>query len=80
MYDKYSLVNRLPAANVNIPKHKGIIVSANTAALLSFNFYSDLGVTMTAGFTFSAGTSILPIQPHSLSASLPAGVTAFYLN
>lgn len=80
MYDKYFLVNRLPAVNVAIPKHKGIIVSANTAAQLSFNFYSEIGVTMTAGFTFSAGTSILPIQPQSLAAAVPAGVTAFYLN
>ena len=80
MYDKYLLVNQLPAVNTNIPKHKGILVSANTATLLSFNFWSVGGTTMTAGLTFSAGTSILPIQPQSLAVSLPAGVTAFYLN
>jgi len=82
MYDKYFSVNTLPGVNVPIPKHKGILVSTNAAATITFIFGTNPGVggTMSAGLTFSAGTSILPIQPYALGATLASGVTAFYIN
>lgn len=80
MYDKYFLLNTLPGVNVQIPKHKGILVSTNAAATVNFVFLSTMGTTLSAGLTFSSGTSILPIQPYALGATLGSGVTAFYIN
>lgn len=80
MYDKYSRLNTLPAAGTAVPKHKGILVSANASATVSFQFATVSGSTVAAGLTFSAGTSLLPVQVYALNTSLPAGVTAFYVN
>lgn len=80
MYDKYTSINPLPAAGTKMPKHKGILISAQDAATVRFQYENASGVTFTAGITFSSGTSVLPIEVFALNTALPTGVTAFYLN
>lgn len=78
MYDKYLQANPI-TANSKIPKHKGILISANAPTSITFNMFNASGGTLSTGLTFAAGQSILPISLHSI-VSFPAGVTAFYLN
>lgn len=80
MYDKYFLVNRLTTGTV-LPKHKGLLIGGATAGGTKFtaNFVSSGGVTMSATFDISQSPYILPIQVYSVG-TLPAGLTAYYLN
>lgn len=78
MYDKYFQANPITTGS-KIPKHKGILISANASTNISLNLVNVNGNTFAAGITFAAGPTIFPMQVHSIS-TIPAGVTAFYLN
>jgi len=80
MYDKYNSLTPLPAAGTRIPKHKGILISSDSNGFVRFNYLNVTGNTFTTGLTLSSGISILPVEVHSLNTSLPAGVTAYYIN
>jgi hypothetical protein len=80
MYDKYNSLTPLPAAGTKLPKHKGILISAQDASTVRFQYMNASGTTFTTGITFSSGSSVLPIEIYALNTSLPTGVTGFYLN
>jgi hypothetical protein len=82
MYDQYLTVTPISIDGTAIPKNKGILVNNGTAGNVAVNFYfrNKTGNTFQVGLTFATGNNILPIQPYGIPASLPAGVTAFYLN
>jgi len=78
MYDKYQNANKI-TVNAKIPKHKGILITANADAHIPLSVYIGDGSTLSAGLTFAAGTTILPMEVYSIT-SFPAGTTGFYLN
>ena len=78
MYDKYFQANPITTGS-KIPKHKGILVSAHIATNVPLNLVTAAGNTFSAGITFAAVPTIFPMQVHSI-ATIPAGVTAYYLN
>jgi|688.fasta_scaffold1498703_2 hypothetical protein len=78
MYDKYFQADIITTGS-KIPKHKGILVSANAAVNFPLNLVTSAGRTFSAGITFAAGPTFFPMQVHSV-ASIPSGVTAYYLN
>ena len=82
MYDQYLIVNGITQDGTSIPKNKGILINNGTTGNLAVNFYfrNKAGTTFQVGLTFTPGNTILPIQPYGLPASLPSGVTAFFLN
>jgi hypothetical protein len=80
MYDKYNSLTPLPAAGTRIPKHKGILISSHTTGFVRFDYLNVTGNTFTTGLTLTSGISILPVEVYSLNTSLPAGVTAYYMN
>ena len=78
MYDKYLTANKI-TVNTKIPKHKGILVSANASANIPLSLYVGDGSTLSAGLTFNSGVTIFNMQVYSIT-SFPAGTTGFYLN
>lgn len=82
MYDKYFTLNKITVDGTAIPKNKGILINNGTVGNIAVNFYfkNNTGNTFQVGLTFGTGNSILPIQPYGMPASLPSGVTAYYLN
>lgn len=81
MYDKYFTTLQF-SLNTILPKHKGILFSGGTAgtnAAAAVHVFNNSGGTATASILINSSPYILPIQLATVT-SLPAGLTAWYLN
>lgn len=82
MYDKYNKVTTITAGTKS-PIHKGILFSNSnsTASGVTLHFVSAPGVTFSALIQVApSGSSLLPIEVHTVPSALPSGVTGFYVN
>ena len=80
MYDKYSKANPI-TSNTQLPKgSKGLLVSNSSATPtgLTMHLYQVSGGTFQTTLSFAAGTSVLPVEVHSIPGAF-GGLTAFYL-
>lgn len=80
MYDKYSKITPIIPSDNELPKHKGIMISATGTSGNTFHCWTAAGITAEVVLrNTGAGTTIHPIEAQAIP-SLAAGCCAWYLN